>query len=51
MAEEFYCMKCRDKVQTDKFEKKTLETKRGIKTQLVGTCTTCGGNVFKFVKG
>jgi DNA-directed RNA polymerase subunit RPC12/RpoP len=51
MAEEFYCMKCRKKVQVDKFEKKTLETKTGKRTQLVGTCPICGGKVFKFIKG
>ncbi|MEM3654741.1 MAG: DUF5679 domain-containing protein [Candidatus Micrarchaeia archaeon] len=50
MAEEFYCMKCRKKVQVDKFEKKTLKTKTGERAQLVGTCPACGGKVFKFVK-
>jgi acetyl-CoA carboxylase beta subunit len=51
MAEEFYCMKCRKKVQVENFEKKTLETKTGKRTQLVGKCPSCGGNVYKFVKG
>ena len=43
MAEEFYCMKCRKKVQVENFEKRTLETKTGKRTQLVGKCPTCGG--------
>lgn len=50
MAEEFYCMKCRKKVQVENFEKKTLKTKTGERTQLVGTCPICGGKVYKFVK-
>ena len=52
MAEEqeFYCMKCRKKVKSDKFEKKTLKTKTGERAQLVGICPSCGGKVYKFVK-
>ena len=50
MAEEFYCMKCRKKVQSDKFEKVILKTKTGERAQLVGICSVCGGKVYKFVK-
>lgn len=50
MAEEFYCMKDRKKVKTDKFEKKMLKTKTGERAQLVGICPECGGKVYKFVK-
>lgn len=50
MAEEFYCMKDRKKVQVDKFEKKMLKTKTGERAQLVGICPSCGGKVYKFVK-
>ncbi len=50
MAEEFYCMKCRKKVNVENFEKKILKTKTGERAQLVGICPVCGGKVFKFTK-
>jgi len=50
MAEEFYCMKDKKKVQVTGAERKTLKTKRGERHQLVGKCPTCGNNVYKFVK-
>ena len=52
MAEEFYCMKDRKKVQVEegKFEKIILKTKTGERAQLVGICPECGGKVYKFVK-
>ena len=50
MAEEFYCMKCRKKVQSDKFEKVILKTKTGERAQLIGICPECKGKVYKFVK-
>lgn len=49
MAESFYCMKCREKRQVTDFEKKKLQTKRGERNQLVGTCPECKGKVYKFV--
>jgi len=48
--EEFYCMNEKKKVKCTDYERKTLNTKRGERHQLVGKCTSCGKNVYKFVK-
>jgi len=48
MAEKFYCVKCKDKVELDNYKKVTTKNNR---TMLKGKCPVCGTTVNKFVKG
>jgi predicted nucleic acid-binding Zn-ribbon protein len=47
---EFFCVKCKAKRNTEKFEKKTFKTKHGVKNAVAGVCPKCGTKMFKFVK-
>jgi DNA-directed RNA polymerase subunit RPC12/RpoP len=44
---EFYCVKCKKKVDTDKYENK--KTKNG-RNYVLGICPNCNSKMTKFIK-
>lgn len=47
---DFFCVKCKKKVNVEKYEKKKFKTTRGERTAITAACPTCGTKMFKFVK-
>jgi len=51
MSENFYCVKCRKKVDVENYQKTSFKGKGGMRNAITGKCPVCGTKVVKFVKG
>lgn len=49
MSDSVYCVKCRQKTETNNPQVKKLQVKGRTKYQLAGTCAMCGSKKSKFV--
>jgi hypothetical protein len=45
-----YCVKCRKSVEVDKATMVTMNTGKGVRYAMKGSCPSCGTNVRRFIK-